>query len=166
MRSAYRFCISPRESTQKNAAESLGTSSRIAGSSAPMRSSPGSPRQQSWRMRARTKDCFTALLRRSLEVEQTHGVHRPLESVQLHVAQVLGEDELLDLGEDALRDEDVPRLGEVAQAVGEVGDVADRAVVDASLEADRAHRRVALRDADAESQRVAALLPLRRELER
>src|SRR5438105_9539396 len=122
MRSAYRFCISPRESTQKNAAESLGTSSRIAGNKAPMRSSPGRPRQQSWRMRARTADCFIASLRQpSLEIEQPVRVHRPLEAVQLHVAQVLGEDALLDLREHALRDEDVAGLREVAQAVGEVG---------------------------------------------
>ena len=41
----------------------------------------------------------------------------------------------------------------------EIADGADRAVVAAALEADRAERRVAVRDAHAESELVAALLP-------
>src|SRR6185369_1619309 len=51
-------------------------------------------------------------------------------------------------------------LGLGAQARGEVGDVADRGVVPAPLEADGAQRGVALRDADAERELVAALLPV------
>src|SRR5688572_16576664 len=46
-----------------------------------------------------------------------------------------------------------------AETRGEVSDVADRGVVPASLEADRAEGGVALRDADAERELVAALLP-------
>ena len=52
-----------------------------------------------------------------------------------------------------------PPRGLAAQARGEVGDGADRAVVDAPLEADAPMRREALRDADAHRQVVAALLP-------
>ena len=43
---------------------------------------------------------------------------------------------------------------------GQIGDGADRAVVPAPLESDRADRRIALRDADAEAQLVAALGPV------
>jgi len=48
------------------------------------------------------------------------------------------------------------RLG--AQARGEVGRITDRRVIPASLEADRAARRVALRDADAEREALARLI--------
>ena len=46
-----------------------------------------------------------------------------------------------------------------AQAGREVGDVADRGVFPALLEADDAERGLALRDADAQADLVAELLP-------
>ena len=50
--------------------------------------------------------------------------------------------------------QDLPRLGAGAEPGGEVGDTADRGVVETALEADPAERRVTLRDPDAEAEVV------------
>ena len=53
-----------------------------------------------------------------------------------------------------------PALGLAAEPGGEIDDGADGGVVEAVLEADAAERGVALRDADAEAELVAALAPI------
>src|SRR5262249_46336312 len=67
-----------------------------------------------------------------------HGkrLDRLAEALQLESADRGCLDDLLDLGEHALPDDDLPRLRGVAEARGEIEDAADRAVVVAPLEAD------------------------------
>src|SRR5262249_14208706 len=96
--------------------------------------------------------------------DHVEGEHRPREALQRQAAQLLDFYQCLDRAEHALLDQDLARLGLAAEAGGHVGHGADRAVVHAALEADRADRRVALGDADAEVELVAALAPLHQKL--
>ena len=73
-----------------------------------------------------------------------------MEAFERELARRLDLQQSLRRRQDALGNQDLAGLCFTAQASGEVGDRADRAVVPASLEADRADRRIALRDADAE----------------
>src|SRR5215475_3451324 len=72
------------------------------------------------------------------------------ESLKVEIADRLGLHEVFDRGRQALRDQDLARLGFAKQASRKVGDAADGAVVPAPFKADRADRRVALGDADTE----------------
>src|SRR2546422_8815494 len=60
----------------------------------------------------------------------------------------------------ALGDQDLIARGFAAQPRSQIGDGPDCAVVPARLESDGADRSIALRDADAEAQLIAALLPV------
>src|SRR5206468_804158 len=95
------------------------------------------------------------------DVERGDGLREALER---EAAQVLHLDEVLDRAEDALGDEDLPGLRLAAEPRREVRHRADRAVVHPPLEANRADRGVALGDADAEVELVAALLPFHEQL--
>src|SRR6185503_2354779 len=87
------------------------------------------------------------------------GADRPTEAVQLELPGGRVHDELLDAGQHALADEDLPRLGGRTQAGGEVDDGAERRVLLAALQADPSERRVALRDADPEAEVVTLPRP-------
>ena len=63
----------------------------------------------------------------------------------------------------ALRDEHLPGLRLAAQPRRQIGHGPDGAVIAPPVEADRAQRRVAVRDTDAEAELVAALVPARSE---
>src|SRR5205807_7300409 len=89
---------------------------------------------------------------------------RPREAFQLEFARGLGVDVLLDLGVQALCDQDLPTGRLVREPGREVRDDADRRVVRAALETDLAAGRVAEGDAGAEIEVVAALLPARRQI--
>src|SRR5690349_3846309 len=91
----------------------------------------------------------------TFEGEARHGMREALERELAHgleVAHAVEHRHGLAIGEDLAG----LRLG--AEPRGEVGDVADRGIVPAAFEADRAERGVALRDADAEAEIVAAAL--------
>src|SRR2546422_9889267 len=94
-----------------------------------------------------------------LEPQRVEGGHGLEESFEVEIAPGLGLHEGVRLRQQALGDQDLARLGLAAETGGEVRDGADGAVVPAPLEADRADRRVALRDADAELELVAELAP-------
>src|SRR5439155_1328459 len=93
--------------------------------------------------------------------QRTHvvGRDRALESLERQLADRLGVDQVAGGGVDALTDENLPGGRLRAQAEGEIGDGPDGAVVQAALEADGADGRVALGDAEAGMQLVAALAP-------
>src|SRR2546425_726802 len=82
-----------------------------------------------------------------------------VEPLELERTDLLGGHEIGHGGVDPLADENLIRRRLGAQAVGEVGHAADGGVVLPPLEADRADRRVALRDAHAEVEVVAAPAP-------
>src|SRR5690242_5423944 len=82
------------------------------------------------------------------------------DALERHLPHRLGDRLARDALERLLVQQDLARLRLAAQARGEVRDAADASVVPASVEADRAERRVADRDADAEPEVVAALLPV------
>ena len=84
---------------------------------------------------------------------------RPTESLGLHVADYLGDGHVLDGGENAVGDQHLPGPGVRAQARGQIGDAADRGVVEAAFEADPAERRVTLGDPMPESQIVSPTTP-------
>src|SRR5262245_64737376 len=75
-----------------------------------------------------------------------------------------GSHRLLDGAERPLTDHNLAGLGFAAQPGGEIYDAADRGIFAPMLEADLAERRVAGRDADTESERVAHARPLLRQL--
>src|SRR5262249_35222753 len=87
------------------------------------------------------------------------GRHRPMESLERQIADVIGLDLRLDESEDALADEDLAALGLVAQPRRQVGDAADRRIVEALVEADLTERGIADRNAHAEAERMAAPAP-------
>ncbi len=60
---------------------------------------------------------------------------------------------------DAFVDEYLSRFGFVAEARGEIGDIADRGIIEAPVEADAAEGGRADRDADPEAEPMAALPP-------
>src|SRR6266498_235298 len=76
-------------------------------------------------------------------------------------ADFLALDEVLECCRDARGDEYLPALGLAAEPRGQVGDRPDSAVVPTPFEADRADRRVALRDPDAQGEVVTPLAPSR-----
>src|SRR5215208_4010636 len=84
---------------------------------------------------------------------------RPQEALQPELVHRHRQYEVADCGVDSLADQYLAVLGHVAQARGEVRDGADRRVVDATFEADAAERRVTLRDAEGETEVVAAPAP-------
>src|SRR5262245_51961672 len=59
----------------------------------------------------------------------------------------------------ARTDQDLTRLRLVAQPRGDIRHRADSRIIEAPFEADRAERRVAVRDADAKAEFVPQLLP-------
>ena len=83
---------------------------------------------------------------------------RPPDPLQLELTHGLDLHRVLDLRQHSRADEDLPRLGFVAKARGDVGHRPDGGIVEAALEADGAERGEAVRNADAE----ANLVPQRR----
>lgn len=83
-----------------------------------------------------------------------------MEALDREVAYALRHHPILDRRIDGLADEYLAGLCLVAQPRGEVGDTADRGVIEAPLEADCAQRREALRNADAETEIIAAPLEI------
>src|SRR5689334_24054372 len=71
--------------------------------------------------------------------------HRPVKALQHELAGAFARDRAVERRLDALRNEDLVALRFAAQARREVGDGADRAVVDPPRKADAADRREALR---------------------
>ena len=98
-----------------------------------------------------------AIRSRPLPVAAAARGHGPVEAAQVERPHLVEFDRLGDAAGNALRHQDLAAARLAAQARRQVGHGADRAVVEAALEADRAERRVALRDADAEAELVAAL---------
>src|SRR2546425_5285091 len=94
-----------------------------------------------------------------VRTEDVVGRHGSVEALESELADGFDFREVLHRRQHALRDEDLARLRLATEARGEVGHGADRPVVQAPLETDRADRRVALGDADAEVEGVAALPP-------
>ena len=84
---------------------------------------------------------------RSFHFEQVERLDLAREALEGEVAHGLGVDQLLDGRQHALGDEHLPGPRLAAQAARQIGDAADRAVVQPPLEADRADRREALGDA-------------------
>ena len=76
---------------------------------------------------------------------------RPPDPLQLELTYGLDRHGILDLRQHPRTDEDLSRLRLVAQPRGDVGHRANSCVIKASLEADGAERRKAVRDADAEA---------------
>src|SRR5262245_321043 len=95
------------------------------------------------------------------EVERRH---RSLEPLERELAGRLRLDVVFDLGVEALRDQDLAGGSLVGQARGEIGHRSDRRVVGAAFEPDLSAGRKAERDACAEVEVVAALLPEGRQL--
>src|SRR5437870_5763670 len=94
-----------------------------------------------------------------LHAQHVVGGHGAVEALEPELADRLDFREVLHRRQHALSDEDLARLRLAAEARREIGHSADRPVVQTPLEADRADRRVALGDADAEVEGVAALPP-------
>jgi len=86
---------------------------------------------------------------------------RPAQSLQLKLPHRLGLDAILNRRVRSLAQQDLAGTGRVAESRSENGDVPDRAVVVAALEPDSTERRVARGDADAESEVVSTLAPVR-----
>src|SRR5262245_11711133 len=84
--------------------------------------------------------------------QRANAVHRDRtrQSLEVQRARLVDVDQRLDGRVRALTQENLAARGLVAQARREIRDRTDRGVVEASGEPDGAHRRVALRDADAE----------------
>src|SRR5215216_575813 len=85
--------------------------------------------------------------------------HGAMEALEAQVADVPSFDRRLEQAENALADEDLSGFRLVAQARSEIGDAADRRIIETPVEPDLSQRRVTERDADAETERVAALAP-------
>src|SRR2546425_3349146 len=94
-----------------------------------------------------------------VRTEDVVGRHGSVEALESELADGFDFREVLHRRQHALRDEDLARLRLATEARGEVGHGADRPVVQAPLETDRADRRVALGNTDAEVEGVAALPP-------
>src|SRR5262249_28339386 len=92
------------------------------------------------------------------------GVDRPVEALQAQLTDMRGSHRLFDGAERPLTDHDLAGLGFVTQPGGEIYDAADRGIFAPMLETDLAERRVAGRDADAETEHVAHACPLLRQL--
>ena len=84
---------------------------------------------------------------------------RPPDPLQLELTDRLDAHGVLDLHQHSRADEDLPRLGFIAQPRGDVGYRADSGIIEASLEADGAERGEAVRNADAEANLVAPATP-------
>src|SRR5262249_56706931 len=88
------------------------------------------------------------------------------EALQGKRADLVGLDQRLDRRRHVTGDEDLAGVRLAAEARGEIRHRSDRAIVPTALEADRADRGIAARDADAETQVPAALAPAAGELPR
>src|SRR6185436_9033443 len=86
-------------------------------------------------------------------------LHRLRNALQRDFAQRLGFHGIFDPAQGLLIDQDLAALGLAAKTRGQVGDAADACIFPAALEADRAERRIALRNTDAEIKIETALLP-------
>jgi hypothetical protein len=91
----------------------------------------------------------------AFEISTSGGEHivsrqRPPDPLQLELTDQLDLHCILDLRQHPRTDEDLSRLGLVAQARRDVGHRADGSIVEASLEADGAERGKAVRYANAE----------------
>ena len=84
------------------------------------------------------------------------GGHRPVEPLQVQLADAGGFDRWLDRAEGALTDHDLAGARLAAQPRRQIGDAADRGVFAALLETDLSERRVAGGDADAEPEIMAS----------
>ena len=84
---------------------------------------------------------------------------RPPDPLQLELTDWLDLHGVLDLRQHSRADEDLPRLGFIAEPRGDVGHRPDGGIVEASLEADRAERSEAVRNADAEANLVPEATP-------
>src|SRR6266567_9151066 len=165
--------MSPRESTQKNPAESAPTSCRTALRSGGTSCSLGKPRQHNCRMWTLRLACvMLGRLARcgspcsSLRVGRAAIDSRGLgEAMQLHRPEIIAFERPVELGKNALRKKNLAGFGVLAKPSRKVSHGADRAVVDASLEADRADRRETLGDADCKPKLHPSLLPRFREVE-
>ena len=80
---------------------------------------------------------------------------RPPDPLQLELADWLDLHGVFDLRQHSRADEDLPRLGLVAEARGDIGHCADGGIVEASFKADGAERSEAVRDADAKANVMA-----------
>ena len=90
-----------------------------------------------------------AVIRSAVNPDDAGGRHRAVEALERQLADVLDLDVALELRDHPARDQDLAGLGLAAEPRGEVGDRADGAVVEPSLEADGADGGIALGDADA-----------------
>src|SRR5687767_3012223 len=97
--------------------------------------------------------------RRSHQASDVPYGHRPRQPLERQGADILGLDQRFRRRRHPAGHEDLARTGLAAQPRRQIRDGADRAVIHASLEADGADRRIALRDADPERQIPAALAP-------
>ena len=88
---------------------------------------------------------------------------RPPDALQLELTHWLDLHCILDLSQDARTNEDLPWLGLIAKAGGDIGNGADSGIVEAALKADSAKRGKAMRDADAEAYVVSPPPPLFRQ---
>ena len=79
---------------------------------------------------------------------------RPPDPLQLELAHGLDLHCILDFRRRSRADEDLPRLGFIAEARGYIGHRPDSGIVEPALEADGAQRGKAVRDADAEANLV------------
>src|SRR5438552_15705154 len=165
--------MSPRESTQKNPAESAPISWRTALSSGGTSCSLGKPRQHNWRMwnlrlagvmlgtvAGGSSLCFAPLIGRA-----AIDARGPGETMQLHGPEVVTLERAIELGINALRKENLTGFGVLAKTRRKVGHRTDCTVVDASLEADRSHRRETLGDADGKPEFHPPFFPRCGELE-
>ena len=76
---------------------------------------------------------------------------RPPDPLQLELAHWLDLHRILDLRQHARTDEDLPWLGLIAKARGDIRNGPDSGIVESALEADGAERSKAMRNADAEA---------------
>ena len=83
----------------------------------------------------------------------------PPDPLQLELADWLDLHGVLDLRQHTRTNEDLPRLGFIAEARGNVGYRPDGGIVEAALEADRAERSEAVRNPDAETNLVPEATP-------
>src|SRR5205823_12351775 len=116
------------------------------------RSPPTCPRPGAWALATTRRAAASAS-----EPEDVAGGDGLRKALEREAPESLDLDGILDAAIHALRDQDLAGLRLAAQARREVGDGADRAVVQAPFEADRADRGVPLGDPDAEVDVIAAL---------
>src|SRR6185369_928526 len=85
--------------------------------------------------------------------------NRMIESLHIQIIDRPALDPWLDHAGDAAAHHDLASLGLAAEAGGEVGNAADRGVFQALFEADLTESRIAERNADAETEIMAAVAP-------